>query len=300
MSSYAPGKLVVVGTGLIGGSFALALKAAGAVGEVVGVGRGRGNLEVAERLAIVDRACALDDDWAAEIADADLVLAATPVGAMPALLAALAPHLGQATIVSDVGSTKEDVVAAARAALGPAFRRFVPAHPIAGSERSGADAASAGLFKGRMVVLTPLPETDATAIERVRDCWMRCGAVVSLLDAARHDTILSAVSHLPHVLAFALVAELAARDDAADCFRMAGSGLRDATRLAGSHPEMWRDICIANAARLRSDLAAHRRRLDDVDAMLADADGAALGAMFAQAREARDAWLARDEDDGVD
>ena len=300
MSAHAPGKLVVVGTGLIGGSFSLALKAAGAVGEVVGVGRARGNLDVAERLAIIDRAYTLDDDWTAELGDADLVLAATPVGAMPALFAALAPHLGPATIVSDVGSTKEDVVAAARAALGHAFSRFVPAHPIAGSERSGADAASPGLFSGRMVVLTPLPETDAAAIERVRDCWMSCGAVVSLLDAARHDAILSAVSHLPHVLAFALVAELAARDDAADCFGMAGSGLRDATRLAGSHPEMWRDICIANATRLRTDLAAYRRRLDDIDALLAGGDGAALGALFARARDARDAWLARDEENGVD
>jgi prephenate dehydrogenase len=292
VSSRTPDKLVVVGTGLIGGSFALAQKEAGAVGTVVGVGRGRANLELAQRRAVVDRAYTLDDDWAAELADADLVLVATPVGEMPTLFAAMAPHLGAATIVTDAGSTKQDVIAAARSALGRAFPRFVPAHPIAGSERSGAAAASSTLFRDRPVVLTPVSETDAAAVERVREWWTRCGGVVSLLDAGRHDAILSAVSHLPHVLAFALIAELGARGDAGDCWRLAGTGLRDFTRLAGSHPDMWRDICMANGARLRADLAAYREQLDRIDAMLAAEDAAALGGLFARAREAREAWLA--------
>ncbi|MGH8799063.1 MAG: prephenate dehydrogenase, partial [Casimicrobiaceae bacterium] len=251
MSSHPLDKLVVVGTGLIGGSFALAHKAAGAAGAVVGVGRGRDNLELARRRAIVDRAYTLDQAWHAELADADLVLVATPVGEMPALFAAIAPQLGGETLVTDAGSTKQDVIAAARRALGSAFLRFVPAHPIAGSERSGAAAASATLFRDRQVVLTPVRETAAAAVERVRECWTRCGGVVSLLDADRHDAILSAVSHLPHLLAFALIAELGGRGDADDCWRLAGTGLRDFTRLAGSHPAMWRDICTANGARLR-------------------------------------------------
>ena len=220
------------------------------------------------------------------------MLLATPVGEMPALFAAIAPHLGPATIVSDAGSTKQDVIAAARTTLGTAFSRFVPAHPIAGSERSGAAAASASLFRGRQVVLTPLPETDPAAVERVREWWTQCGGIVTLLSAERHDALLSAVSHLPHLLAFALIGELADRPDAADYWRVAGTGLRDFTRLAESHPDMWRDICIANAVRLRADLAAYRQQLDRIDAMLAGGDGAALGGLFARSGAARAALLA--------
>jgi prephenate dehydrogenase len=292
VSSPAPGKLVIVGTGLIGGSFALALKNAGKVGSIVGVGRSRDNLDQAFRLGIVDRAYTRSEDWTAELADAALVLLATPVGEMPALFAAIAPHLGPGTIISDAGSTKQDVITAARAALGAAFSRFVPAHPIAGSERSGAAAASVSLFRGRQVVLTPVPETDPTAVERVRAWWTQCGAIVTLLGAERHDALLSAVSHLPHVLAFALIGELADRPDAADYWRVAGTGLRDFTRLAESHPDMWRDICIANAARLRADLAAYRKELDRIDAMLARGDGAALSGLFERAGAARAALLA--------
>lgn len=291
MSPSAPGKLVVVGTGLIGGSFALAMKDAAIVGRIVGVGRSRGNLDQALRRAIVDRAYTLDEAWTAELADAAFVLLATPVGEMPALFAAMAPHLGRATIVTDAGSTKQDVIAAARAALGAAFPCFVPGHPIAGSERSGAAAASISLFHGRQVVLTPLPETDSNAIDGVRECWTQCGGIVSLLSPERHDALLSAVSHLPHLLAFALIGELADRPDAADYWRVAGTGLRDFTRLAESHPDMWRDICIANASRVRVDLDAYRQALERIDAMLARGDGAALGRLFARSRGARAAWL---------
>jgi len=292
VSSSAPGKLVVVGTGLIGGSFALGLKEVGKVGSVVGVGRGRGNLDQALRLGVIDRAYTRDEGWTAELADAALVLLATPVGEMPALFAAIAPHLGPGTIVSDAGSTKQDVIAAARTTLGSALSRFVPAHPIAGSERSGAAAASASLFRGRQVVLTPLPETDPSAVERVREWWTQCGGIVTLLTAERHDALLSAVSHLPHLLAFALIGEIASRPDAADYWRVAGTGLRDFTRLAESHPDMWRDICIANAVRLRSDLAAYQQELSRIDATLARGDGAALGDLFVRAGAARAARLA--------
>lgn len=294
MTSFPIGKLVVVGVGLIGGSFALAMKNSGAAARVVGVGRGRENLEAARRRGIVDRSFALDEAWTAELADADLVLLATPVGQMPSLFAAVAAKLGARTVVTDAGSTKRDVVAAARAALGSVLPRFVPGHPIAGTEHSGAAAAFDALFRDKQVLLTPLAETDPEALARVSECWTRCGARVGHLDPLRHDAIFSAVSHLPHALAFALSAMLAARPDAEQCFALAGSGLRDFTRLASSQPELWRDICLANRDQLRRDLAAYRAELGAVDALLAAGDGSGLMSLFERARAARDGWLERE------
>jgi prephenate dehydrogenase len=287
------GKLVVVGVGLIGGSFALSLKRSGAAADVVGVGRSRDNLDAALRRGIVDRAFVLDEPWTAELADADLVLLATPVGETPALFRAIAPRLGARTVVTDAGSTKQDVVAAAREHLGAALPRFVPGHPIAGTEHSGALAAIDALFRDKLVVLTPLAETQSDAYERVSECWTRCGAVVRKLDPARHDALLAVISHLPHVLAFALVAAVEAREDADECFEFAGTGFRDFTRLASGHAEMWRDVCLANRAALQRELAAYRGELDRVGALLAAADGDALLRLFERARVARDGWLAR-------
>ena len=293
----ALGKVVVVGVGLIGGSFALALKAAGAAATVVGVGRGASNLNLARQLGIADRTWTQDQRWTDELTDADLVLLATPVGQIPALLAAIAPALGRATVVTDAGSTKQDVIAAARRYLGAAFPRFVPGHPIAGAERSGAAAASDALFRGRSVILTPLPETTADAQKRVVAAWNACGGVVSTLEPARHDEIFAAVSHMPHALAFALVAQLAERADAVDYFRYAATGFRDFTRLASSDPEMWRDVCLGNAAALRRELSAYRAELDRLNALLLSSDGDGLVALFERARDARNAWLARHRDD---
>lgn len=285
-------KLVVVGVGLIGGSFALAMKRADAVRSIVGVGRSAANLDAARRLGIADRTFTLDQAWRDELRDADLVMLAVPVGQMPGLFAQIAAHLGEATIVTDAGSTKQDVIRAARGGLGSAYPRFVPAHPIAGTEHSGATAAFDSLFRDKNVVLTPLPETRPVAIDRVVSCWTRCGARVIRMDAAFHDRLFAAVSHLPHALAFALVGELAARAEAGDYFRHAASGFRDFTRLAGSDPEMWRDICIANRDALRYELTAYRSQLDRIDRMLETADAAALVALFTAARDARAAWLA--------
>ena len=285
-------KLVVVGVGLIGGSFALALRNVGAVRSVVGVGRSASNLDTAQRLGITDRIYTLAQSWQRELHDADLVLLAAPVGQMPELFAMIAPHVGPATVVTDAGSTKRDVIAAARAHLATALPRFVPGHPITGTEYSGASAAFASLYRDRNVILTPMPETDPEAVARVSDCWTQCGGKVSQLDAERHDALFAAVSHLPHALAFALVAELAARPDADDYFRYAAGGFRDFTRLASSHPEMWRDICIANREALRTELDAYRVMLDRIDGMLAAGDSVALEQIFADARQARDAWLA--------
>lgn len=286
-------KLVVIGVGLIGGSFALALKTAGCVGTVVGVGRGRTNLEEAANLGIVDRYVALADDWTSELAKADFVLLSAPVAQYQSLLTAMAPRLGPHTIVTDAGSTKQDVIAAARAALANALPRFVPGHPIAGTENSGAAAAFATLYRDRNVVLTPLRETDPLAIATVAFAWQACGGRVRTLDPAAHDRIFAAVSHLPHLLAFALVDAFAARSDAEDLFRFAASGFRDFTRIAASSPEMWRDISLANRDALLTELAAFRVQLDRVAAMVAAGDGAALAAVFERARAARRAWDAR-------
>jgi prephenate dehydrogenase len=293
MTAERIGKLVVVGVGLIGGSFALALKRSGATARVVGVGRSRENLLAAERRGIIDLAVSLDQAWTAELADADLVFLATPVGQMPSLFAAIAPTLGANTVITDAGSTKRDVIAAARDALGDALPRFVPGHPIAGTEHSGATAAFEALFRDKQVVLTPLAETSPDALSRVKACWTHCGALVRELDPLRHDAIFAAVSHLPHALAFALVAELAARPDGDECFDFAGSGLRDFTRLAGGHAEMWRDVCLANRDALRGELAAYTAELRRVDALLAAADGQALLHLFERARSARESWLER-------
>lgn len=284
--------LAVVGVGLIGGSFALALRKARAVRRVVGVGRSAQNLERARERGIVDHAVTLDNDWAKETHDADVVLLATPVAQFGELLRALAPQLGAQTIVTDAGSTKQDVAAAARAALGSAFPRFVPAHPIAGSERSGAEAADAALFHERRVIVTPLRETDPQAVALVRALWQAAGAHVSELTPGRHDRVLAAVSHLPHLLAFAFVDEIAAREDAAALFAHAGSGLRDFTRIAASSPEMWRDIALANRPALLAELDLYRGALDAVVRALEQGDGAALEAMFARAAQARRAWTA--------
>jgi len=288
-----PGKLVVVGVGLIGGSFALALNTAGRVGTTVGIGRGRANLEAARRLGIVDRGSTLDADWTAELAAADVVLVAAPVAQFPDLFRAMAGKLGPQTIVTDAGSTKQDVIAAARANLGPAFARFVPGHPIAGTEHTGAEAAFATLFRDRNVVLTPVAETDPRAVATVGALWAACGARVRTLDPATHDRIFAAVSHLPHLLAFALVDAFAARADAEDIFRYAASGFRDFTRIAAGSPEMWRDVALANRDALLTEVAAFRAQLDRVAAMLAAGDVAALEAVFAKASAARRAWGAR-------
>lgn len=284
------GKLVVIGTGLIGGSFALALKRARAVRHVVGVGRTRRNLAAALSLKVIDESSL---DAATAVQGADLVLLATPVGQMPAVMTAIAPRLPATAIVTDAGSTKRDVVDCARRFLGDHLDRFVPGHPIAGTEQSGATAAFPGLFRDRNVILTPLRETAAAATRRVRQAWETCGARVSQLDPAVHDSILASVSHLPHVIAFALVNMLARDRDPGRYFDLSAGGLRDTVRVAGSSPEMWADICVANRDALLASLEAYESELEDMRAAIDRADATALQRMFRQARHAREKWLVK-------
>ncbi len=281
-------KVVVCGVGLIGGSFALALKAAGAVGEVVGLGRTQASLAAAQQRGVIDR---IASDWADALHDADLVFLAMPVGQVASVLVSMAPYLSSTTVITDGGSTKVDVALAARQALGAQCAQFVPGHPIAGAEKSGVAAARADLFYQKRVVLTPLAENTEAHIALVEHVWQACGAEVSRLDAEDHDRVFAAVSHLPHFLAFALVHEFAQRADSAQLFGFAAGGFRDFTRIASSHPEMWRDICLANRSALLVELDAYMVELMRARVLLAGADAEGLQAMFDTARTRRDAWL---------
>jgi len=283
-------RLVVIGVGLIGGSFALALKKARVVGQVTGVGRSRKNLQVALRRGVIDRA---ETDVARAVADADLVLVGAPVGQIPGIFARIAPVLPPRAVVTDAGSTKQDVIAAARRHLGAHFASFVPAHPIAGTEMSGAAAAFPDLFRERNLVLVPQPETRAAALRLVRAAWLACGARIVRLRAAEHDEIFGAVSHLPHVVAYALVNLLAQRRDAKRLLGFSGGGLRDTVRIAGSSPEMWRDICIANRGALLPLVDGYISELESARAALAAGDGESLEQMFRTAQQARARWLVK-------
>jgi len=284
------GKLVIIGVGLIGGSFALALRRARAVRRVVGVGRTRRNLADALRLKAIDDA---SQDPARAVQGADLVLLATPVGQIPAIMPAIAPHLPAHAVVTDAGSTKRDVIACAQRFLGGHLPRFVPAHPVAGTEMSGATAAFPDLFRDRNVVLTPQAGTAAGAVTLVRRAWEICGARVVRLDAGAHDELLAAVSHLPHVIAFALVNMLAGRRNPARLFGLSAGGLRDTVRIAGSSPEMWADICVANRDALLDALENYEYELERTRAAIERADAPELKRLFAQARSAREKWLVK-------
>ena len=278
-------RLAVIGVGLIGGSFALALKQAGKVTHVVGAGRNRANLELARERRIID---AIAPDAGAAARDADLVLVAAPVAQFPSIFSQLRDCKA---LITDAGSTKRDVVAAARAALGARIAQFVPGHPVAGAEQSGAAAALASLFHDRRVVLTPLAENRPEAVQRVEDAWRACGARISRLDPEEHDAVLAAVSHLPHLLAFALVHDIGGRGNAEQLFSYAAGGFRDFTRIASSHPEMWRDICIANRDRLLAELSRYENKLGVMRRLLESEDAAGLEKLFAEARAARNRWL---------
>jgi prephenate dehydrogenase len=257
------------------------------VKHIVGVGRRQATLDRALTLGIID---SIGD--VTSVADADLVLIAAPVAQTQALLAAIEPHLGPSTVVTDAGSTKTDVVKVARQVLGAKISQFVPAHPIAGREQNGPDAALVDLYIGKKLVITALPENTAQDIERVAAAWQQCGAIVHRLSAEAHDAVFAAVSHLPHLLAYALVDEVAGRTDADLLFQYAASGFRDFTRIAGSSPEMWRDISLANRQALLSEIDAYQTKLGQLRAGLAQADGAAIQALFQRAQAARQAWIA--------
>ena len=281
------GKVVIFGIGLIGGSFALALKAAGQAGEIVGFGRTATSLTKALELGVIDR---IGIHFGQDIPCADLIFIATPVGQMRDVLMNIEPHLNPETVVMDAGSVKEEVVSIAYQCLGKKIGQFVPVHPVAGAENSGALAARVSLFKERKVVLTPLPENSALTVARVCSAWERCGANVSTLEPHEHDRVFAAVSHLPHLLSYALVHYLTVRENSDLYFDYAASGFRDFTRIAASHPEMWRDISLSNQAALLEELNGYQRQLDELSEALRQKDATSLEKIFTIARSARRAW----------
>ncbi|NVD73105.1 prephenate dehydrogenase/arogenate dehydrogenase family protein [Duganella sp. BJB1802] len=289
-------KVVIFGVGLIGGSFARSLKKAGAVGSVVGMGRSAASLQRARELGIIDVIGVADAGgggctMAEALQGADLVLLAAPVAQTEAILAAMAPHLQPGTVVTDAGSTKSDVVASARRALGGKIAQFVPGHPIAGRETNGPEAAIDDLYVGKKVVLTALDENSAQDVERVAAAWRACDAIIHRLTPQEHDKVFAAVSHLPHLLAYALVDDIANKPHADLLFQYAASGFRDFTRIAGSSPEMWRDISLANQSALLTELDAYLAQLAGLRARLAAGDGAGLESVYANAQRARHQWI---------
>lgn len=286
-------RLAIIGVGLIGGSLARDLRAMGSVGEVVGYGRGLDNLRLAVELGIVDRAAVSLDD---AVRDADMVVLAVPVGAIGSALAEIAPSLAEGCVVTDVGSVKGSVIAAARPALGGRFVQFVPGHPIAGTERSGVRASLAGLFRKRRVILTPEPDTDEEALDRVRAMWELTGAQVVTMSAAEHDQVLAASSHLPHVLAYALVDLFVRMDDHRKIFECAAGGFRDFTRIASSDPVLWRDICLANRDAIAVILRQYQNDLGAMIDAIENGDGRWLEETFARAKHARDRLLPNGEE----
>jgi prephenate dehydrogenase len=281
-------KVVIVGVGLIGGSFALALKSAGAARHIVGMGRSREVMARALELGLVDEATESAQD---AMRGADLVLIAAPVAQTGRILESLLPWLEPQTVVTDAGSTKSDVVAAARAVLGDRIAQFVPGHPIAGRESNGPDAAIPNLYRGKKTVITALPENPGALVERVASAWRLCGAIIHRLTPEEHDKVFAAVSHLPHLLAYALVDDIAAKPHADLLFQYAASGFRDFTRIAGSSPEMWRDISLANRDALLVELDAYLAQLTKLRAALDAADGSGLESVYANAQRARQAWI---------
>ncbi|MFQ5581410.1 MAG: prephenate dehydrogenase [Mariprofundaceae bacterium] len=280
--------LVVIGVGLIGGSFARALRHAGAVNRITGVGRSRENLDRARELGIIDH---WTHDISEAVHDADAVLVAVPMGAYDRVFAELASALPEDTLITDAGSTKQHAIDVAQKHL-PDPSRFVPAHPIAGTEQSGAEASFVELFEDRSCILTPEPSTSAKAFDEVKALWAATGSQVIEMDAASHDNLLAAVSHLPHLAAFALVNAVRKQaDEGHDPFQFAAGGFRDFTRIASSSPEMWRDIVISNSPALVKEIDALQAELTDMKSALAAEDGEKLLEAFAAAKQARDAWL---------
>lgn len=280
--------VAIIGVGLIGGSAAAAWRRAGCVDRLIGAGRGRTNLERALELGLIDEIAESPADAAAR---SDLVLLAVPVGATADVLTDIAPALSGRTVVTDAGSTKTGVVADARRILGRAAARFVPGHPVAGTEYSGADAAFAALFENRRVILTPDTETDPAALSTVRGLWEAAGAQVCEMTPEHHDAVLAATSHLPHVLAYQLVDTLAGLDEQQEIFDYAAGGFADFTRIASSSPAMWSDIVQANRDCLLPVIDRYLAELSTLRQALADNDRDAVNRRFERAKVVRDRFV---------
>lgn len=275
--------LLVVGTGLIGGSFALALKKAGAVEKITGIDRNIASLEQAKSLGIIDE---IATDFSSGVPHADVILLATPVAQTQRVLDSILPYLKTSTLVTDVGSVKGAVEQMARASLQNRINQFIPAHPIAGSEKSGPEAAQADLFKNKKLIVTALPENAPEQVMLLSQLWQSVGAVIYTLNPQEHDQIFGAVSHLPQLLVYAFMDAIAEKKEKHQLFEYAGTGFRDFTRLAGSSPEMWRDISALNRAAIVADLDNFMTQLIRLRSLLTNANVEGLSELFSTAQQA--------------
>ena len=289
MTELSSLRVAIAGVGLIGGSLARVLKAAGVTREIVGISRTQESLDKALMLGVIDRG----ETRVPDVGEMDIVVLATPLRVMPDLMRAFAPHLGADTVVTDVGSVKGFVCEAAEQCLGEARSRFVPAHPIAGTEHSGVEASFASLFENRAVILTPDEQVSRAALEKVSSMWRLAGATLEVMSPRKHDELLAATSHLPHMVAYALVSCLARHPESEELFHLAAGGFYDFTRIASSDPVMWRDIGLTNSGPLVASLQAFRTELDALLEALEDRDETTLQQTFSNAKRARDLGLAR-------
>ncbi len=278
-------KICIYGVGLMGGSLALACKKANPNIEIVGAGRNEAHLKEAQALGVID---SFSTNMATALDGVELVVFAMPVGAMEAAFEQVQPFLGDSILLTDLGSTKGNVVALANRILKPFVKNFVPGHPIAGTEKSGAAAAFAELFQQRRVILTPTEITDTNAIKRIAALWQACGAEVVEMPVAHHDEVLAATSHLPHMLAFSLVDTLSKMNDKQEIFKYAAGGFRDFTRIASSSPEMWQDICVANADSLVAVIEKFQTDLSALSKAIQAGDKETISRIFIRAKKARD------------
>lgn len=275
----------IIGTGLIGGSLALALKQAGFCRRVIGAGRTETTLQKAVELGVIDH---YEMDYAVAVKDADIVVVAVPLSAMKNVFEQIAPALSVTAVVTDAGSAKQCVIKDAELALAKNFNRFVAGHPISGTEKSGVTAAFVDLYKNRKVILTPTNLADADAVKLVTEMWQAAGADVESMSAQHHDMVLAGTSHLPHILAFGLVDCLNNLEEVDEVFRFAAGGFRDFTRIASSDPVMWRDICLSNREDILRMMEKYQQQLQTIHQALQDSDGEALINIFARAKQARD------------
>ncbi len=283
-------QITIIGVGLIGGSFALALREAGADCRFVGYGRNEATLVRACELGITDRYSTSIEE---AVSGSDVVMVATPVGAIDAVFNDLADVIGPDTVVTDAGSVKQSVITAARNRL-PIIENFVPAHPIAGTEHSGVEAGFASLYHGKKLILTPLKETSQQAINKVSALWSMAGASIEIMDPQRHDQVFAATSHLPHILAFTLVETLYRMEQKDSLLRYAAGGFSDFTRIASSDPVMWRDICLHNSDSLLAVIDGLQDGLDTLIDAIKQQDGKKIEQLFKIAKDTRDFKILND------
>lgn len=281
-------KVYLIGVGLINGSLAKDLKRQQLAKTIVGIGRDSARLKAAQDAAIIDEYQLLDEN---NVADADVIVLGVPVGKTKQALELIKVNLRPHTIVTDVGSTKQNVVQAAIETFGSLSTNFVPGHPIAGSEQSGFEFATENLFKQRRVILTPTVNTAESALGAIKQMWQKIGAIVDEMSPQQHDAILSATSHLPHMVAYNLVSYLSMRTDAEDIFNYAAGGFYDFTRIASSDPAMWADICLANKEKLIESIDGFRASLNNLRTAIDNEDQQAIYALFENAKHKRDKSL---------